>query len=63
MQLHVFGLVVKKTVLQPITHKETKSRELTIVKNKIEKLCEFKQAKYRTFIFDKANVKMQGIEL
>jgi len=63
MQLHVFGLVVKKTILQPIEYKQTKSRELTIVKNKIEKLCEFKQSKYRTFIFNKADVKMQGIEI
>ena len=63
MQLHVFGLVVKKTILQPIEYKQTKSRELTIVKNKIEKLCEFKQSKYRTFIFYKAVVKMQGIEI
>lgn len=63
MQLHVFGLVVRKTILQPIEYKQTKSRELTIVKNKIEKLCEFKQSKYRTFIFNKADVKMQGIEI
>lgn len=63
MQLHVFGLVVKKTVLKPIEYKQTKSRELTIVKNKIEKLCEFKQSKYRTFIFNKADVKMQGVEI
>jgi hypothetical protein len=63
MQLHVFGLVVKKTILEPIEYKQTKSRELTIVKNKIEKLCEFKQAKYRTFIFNKADVKMQGVEI
>lgn len=63
MQLHVFGLVVRKTVLKPIEYKETKSRELTIVKNKIEKLCDFKQSKYRTFIFNKADVKMKGIEI
>ena len=63
MQLHVFGLVVRKTILQPTEYKETKSRELTIVKNKIKKLCEFKQDKYRTFIFNKGDVKMQGIEI
>lgn len=63
LQLHVFGLVVKKTILQPIEYKQTNSRELTIVKNKIEKICEFKQSKYRTFIFNKAEVKMQGITL
>ena len=63
LQLHVFGLVVKKTILQPIEYKKTNSRELTIIKNKIEKLCEFKQSKYRTFIFNKAEVKIQGITL
>jgi hypothetical protein len=61
MQLHVFGLVVKKTVIKPIEYKETKSRELTIIQNKIKKVCEFKQGKYRNFIFDKAEVQLQGI--
>jgi hypothetical protein len=63
MQLHVFGLVVRKTILQATEYKETKSRELTIVKNKIKKLSEFKQDKYRTFIFNKGEVKMQGVEI
>lgn len=63
MQLHVFGLVVKKTVLKAIEYKQTKSRELTIVKNKIEKFCDFKQSKYRTFIFNKADVKIKGIQI
>lgn len=63
MQLHVFGLVVRKTILQATEYKETKSRELTIVKNKIKKQCDFKQDKYRTFIFNKGDVKMQGIEI
>ncbi len=63
MQLHVFGLVVKKTVLKAIAYKQTKSRELTIVKNKIEKFCDFKQSKYRTFIFNKADVKIKGIQI
>ena len=61
MQLHVFGLVVKKTVIKSIEYKETKSRELTIIQNKIKKVCEFKQDKYRNFIFDKAEVQLQGI--
>jgi len=61
MQIHVFGLVVKKTVIKPIEYKETKSRDLTLAQNKIKKLCEFKQDKYRNFIFDKAEVQLQGI--
>jgi hypothetical protein len=63
LQIHIFGLVVKKTILQSIEYKETKSRELTIVQNKIKKLCQFKQDKYRSFIFDKAELKLQGIEI
>lgn len=63
LQIHIFGLVVKKTILQPIEYKETKSRELTIVQNKIKKLCNFKQDKYRTFIFDNSEIKMQGLTL
>ncbi len=63
LQIHIFGLVVKKTILQSIEYKETKSRELTIVQNKIKKLCQFKQDKYRNFIFDKAELKLQGIEI
>ena len=61
MQIHVFGLVVKKTVIKPIEYKETKSRELTIIQNKIKKVCEFKQDKYRNFIFEKSEVQLQGI--
>lgn len=62
-QIHVFGLVQRKTILKATEYKETKSRELTIVQNKIKKLCEFKQDKYRSFIFDKAEVKLQGVTI
>lgn len=62
-KLHIFGLVVRKKVIAPIEYKEVKSRELTIVQNKIKKLCEFKQDKYRNFIFDKAEVKLKGITI
>jgi hypothetical protein len=62
-KLHIFGLVVRKKVVKAIEYKETKSRELTIVQNKIKKLCEFKQDKYRIFIFDKAEVKLKGITI
>jgi hypothetical protein len=63
LKIHIFGLVVKKTVLQAVEYKAVNSRELTIVQNKIKKLANFKQEKYRTFIFDKTDLKMQGIEL
>ena len=62
-KLHIFGLVVRKKVVKAIEYKEVKSRELTIAQNKIKKLCEFKQDKYRNFIFDKAEVKLKGITI
>jgi len=62
-KLHIFGLVVRKKVITPIDYKEVKSRELTILQNKIKKFCEFKQDKYRNFIFDKSEVKLKGISL
>lgn len=62
-KLHIFGLVVRKRVIAPIEYKQTNSRELTIVQNKIKKLCEFKQEKYRNFIFDMGEVKLKGIKL
>lgn len=62
-QIHVFGLVVRKKVVKAIEYKQTNSRELTIAQNKIKKFCDFKQDKYRNFIFDKAEVKIQGITI
>lgn len=63
LEIHIFGLQVRKTVIVPIEYKSVNSRELTIVQNKIKKLANFKQDKYRTFKFNKADVKMQGIQL
>lgn len=63
LKIHVYGLVVRKTILEPIEYKKVKSRDLTIVQNKIKKYAGFKQDSYRTFIFEKAEVKMQGITI
>lgn len=62
-EIHVFGLVVKKTILEPIEYKTVNSRELTIVQNKIKKFCNFKQDKYKTFKFSEGTIKLQGIEI
>ena len=62
-KLHIFGLVVRKKVIEPIEYKQVNSRELTILQNKIKKFCEFKQDKYRNFIFDYSEVKLKGISL
>lgn len=63
LEIHIFGLVVRKQVLKSIEYKEVNSRDLTIVQNEIKKLCEFKQDKYRNYKFEKGVIKMQGITL
>lgn len=62
-ELHIFGISVKKTIVVPIQYKETNSKPLTKCKADIQKLCNFREAKYRNFIFNKAEVKLQGIEI
>jgi hypothetical protein len=62
-EIHVFGLVVKKSIIEAIEYKPVNSRELTIVQNKIKKICNFKQDKIRTFIFIKSEVQLQGITI
>lgn len=63
LKIHVYGLVVRKTILEPIEYKKVNSKDLTIVQNKVKKYAGFKQDSYRTFIFEKAEVKMQGITI
>ena len=59
-EYHVFGLVFAKKVLVSIEYKKVNSKELTICKNEIQKLCNFRQLKYRNFIFKDTEIKMQG---
>lgn len=63
LQLHVFGLVVRKEIVKPIEYPIVKSRDLTIVKNRIQKICDFKQSKYRTFIFEQGTINLQGVTI
>lgn len=62
-EIHVFGLVMRKEVIKAVPYKQTKSADKTIVKNKISKLCDFRQGKIRTFIFNNTEVKLQGISV
>jgi hypothetical protein len=59
-KIHVYGFVERKTVLVPIEYPKTQTRELTICKRTIEKLCKCKLSKYKTFYFDKAEVRVNG---
>ena len=63
--LHIIGLEIKKTVIEKseTEKKATKSAEKTIIKNKIKKLCEFREGKIRSFIFVDTEVKMQGLTI
>lgn len=62
-KIHVFGFVEKKTILVPIEYKPTNSKELTICKRAIEKFCGCKLTKFKTFIFDKGEIKIKGFTL
>jgi hypothetical protein len=59
--VHIFGLQIKKTVLVAVEKKVTKSRELTLAQNAIKYTCDFRTLKYRTFIVEATQVKMQGV--
>ena len=62
-EIHIYGLVVRKKVLVPIEYKTVNSKPLTLCKNAIQKHLNFKQSKYRNFIFNQADVKIKGIEI
>ena len=59
-KLHLFGLLVRKTVREPGSFKEVKSKPLTVAKNKLRKLGPV--AKFRQFIFDPAHVECIAVE-
>ena len=64
-KIHIRGLQVRKKVIIPIPtelKKVTKSSDKTILKRKMEYFCNFRQNSIRSFIFDKAKLKMQGTE-
>ncbi len=63
--LHIVGLEVRKKLVEKseIEKKETKSSDKTILKNKIKKHCEFREAKIRSFVFENTTIKMQGLTI
>ena len=63
LKLHIFGLMVRKEVVKAIEYPIVNSKDKTVVKRKIEKLCEFKQAKYKNFFFEQGTVNLQGISI
>ena len=62
-EIHVYGFVERKTVLVPIEYEKSVSRDLTICKRAIEKLCKCKLTKFKTFKFNQGEFKIKGFTL
>lgn len=67
-ELHIYGVEIDKTVVTPAPEAEakkaTKQAEKTIIKNKITKLCNFRQSKLRTFkISNLETLNIQGFSI
>ena len=59
--LYIYGLCVRKTILQKGEYKQTKSQKKTIIKNKIKKFAELKDLKYKQFkLGNLEELKIQG---
>ena len=62
--LYVEGTVTQKTVLIKGVYPTVKSRELTIVKNRIKKDANLKENKYKRFVIKQADsIKVKGFEI
>jgi chemotaxis protein CheY-P-specific phosphatase CheC len=59
-ELYVYGLVVRKVVIEEGTFKEVKSSQKTIIKNRIKKLCNFRESKIREFKVTNGTIKIKG---
>ena len=59
--LYIYGLCVRKMVLKQGEYKKTKSQAKTIIKNKIKKLAQLKDLKYKQFKLGQLEeLKLQG---
>jgi len=62
--LYLFGLCVRKTILEQGNYPTKKSQKKTIIKNQIKKLAELKDTKIKNFKLGKAEeLKLQGITI
>lgn len=62
--LYIYGLMVRKTVVEPIEYKKVNSSALTIAKNQIKKAAELQETKYKQFKLGKMEeLKIQGLTL
>jgi hypothetical protein len=61
LQLHIFGQIQNKTIIQKGEYKTVNSSDKTIAKNMIKKALNLRSEKFRTFILDNiSSVKMNG---
>ena len=59
--ISVWGMVIKKEILEVGEYKTVKSRPLTVEKNKIKKQLDFRTAKFRLYIIQNiTNISIQG---
>ena len=62
--IYIEGLEINKTfVEQREDVKPTNSKENTIIKRKIEKILNFRQAKIRRFTFSETEISLQGLKI
>jgi hypothetical protein len=63
-QIYIIGLEMNKTFVEKrIDVKPTNSKVNTIIKRKIEKLLNFRQAKIRRFTFEETQISLQGLKI
>jgi len=64
-KIYVTGLVIRKRLIEKnATPKApTKSRENTIIKNKITYFCKFRENKIRLFFFEPNEINLKGIKI
>lgn len=62
--LYIYGLCVKKTIIEAIEYPQTKSQLKTIVKNEIKKLANLKEGKFKQFKLGKLEeLNIQGVTI
>lgn len=62
-KINVFGFVERKTIIKAIVYENSEQKDLTKCKRTIEKFCKCKLLKYKTFDFDKGEIKIQGFTI
>lgn len=63
-QLYIYGLCVRKEVLEAVEYPTTNSQLKTIVKNEIKKLADLRETKYKQFKLGKLEeLNIQGVTI